>query len=172
MERGENRSVLSEHVYDLLREYAEIGKIIDSGVAGRARHTGEVHLRIWNRVAAVRLVSSVLRDEVHEVLGRDFGDRHQAAEIHQQRAIALQDDDALVRPAERETEPMRGIEAHRADRRVIEGARRDLDPVHRGAVGRDHPLIGDVTRQGAKTFIALHHSGLRAIKNATGCESR
>ena len=126
-------------------------------------------------MAAVGLVGVVVDDEVNEVLRRRRRDRHQAAEIHQKAAVALQ---ARRRagPAGRapgqapcdESSPMAPIE------QIVERARTDLDPVDGGTVGRDHRLVGDVAGQDAKAFVAFHHDtwGLRPTRNATGCDSR
>src|SRR3984957_3114553 len=173
VERGEDRAVLFEDVRDLLLEHAQVGKVVGRGVARRARDVGEIHFRIWNRMAAVRLVGVVVGDEVNEIFWRCGRDGHQAAEIHQKAAIALQDDDAPVRPAERQAKSVRRIEPHGADRQIVERPRAGLDPVDGGAVGRDHRFVGDVAGQDAKTFVAFHHDalGLRPTKNATGCDS-
>ena len=156
---------------DLLRENAEIGEIVNRGVTCSPSKAGEIHFRRRNRMAAIGLIGFVLRNQMNEVLRRHRGDRDQAAKIHQERAVALQDDDALVRPAQRQTEPVRGVEAHRADRRIVEDAGSDFDPIHRRAIGGDHRLIGDVASQNPETFVALHHVGLRPIRNATGANS-
>ena len=58
-------------------------------IAGRARRGREIDLGVRDRMPAVRLVGAVLHHEVDEVLGRCRGDRYQAAEIHQQAAVAL-----------------------------------------------------------------------------------
>src|SRR5208282_1674021 len=173
VERGEDRPLLFEHVRDLLLEHAKVGKLVSCGVAGRARNTGKIHLFVWNRMAAVRLVRFVMRDEMNEILGCGRGDRHQTPKIHQKAAVALQDDDAFIRPAKRKAKPVRGIQPHGPDRQIIEHPRIDRDPVDCRAVGRDHRLVGDVARQDTKAFVPLYHGalGLRPIRNTTGSDS-
>ena len=105
---------------------------------------------------------------MHEVLRRRGRDRDQAAEIHQQAAVAVEHDDAPVRPPERNAEPMRGAEPHRADREVVERARIEVVPLDRAAVGGDHHLFGDVALEDLEAFVAVHHDGLRPTRNATG----
>ena len=65
-------------------------------------------------MTAVRLVGAVAGDEMHEVLRRGGADGHERAEIHQQTAVAIDQDHAPVRVAERKTERMRGAEPHGA----------------------------------------------------------
>ena len=142
-----NRPVLRQHMGDLLLEIAQLGKIVTCGIAGGAGEAGKLDLRVGDRVAAVGLVGSVVRHEMDEVLRRDSGDGHQAAEIHQQAAVALQADNALIRTAERQPEPVRGIQPHGADGKIIERARLELDPIDGRAIGRNHGLVGDMARQ-------------------------
>ena len=63
MQRGENRPVLFEHMRHLLGEYAEIGEIVNRGIAGRARDAGEIDFRAGDRMAAIGFVGSVVRDQ-------------------------------------------------------------------------------------------------------------
>jgi archaeosine-15-forming tRNA-guanine transglycosylase len=107
-----------------------------------------------------------------EVLRRRRGNRHKRSEVHQEAAVALQTDDTLFGPAERQAQRVRGIEPHRAHRKVVERAFAELEPVDGGTVGRDHNLVGDMPRKRAETLVSLHHAaeGLRPIKRASGCD--
>ena len=123
-------------------------------------------------MAAVGLVGAVLDHDVHEVLRRRRRDGDEAAEIHQQAAVALQADDAFAGPSERQAEGVGGVQPHRADGEVVERALAEVEPVHRRAVGRDDDLVGHVARKHPEAFVALHHDadGLRPISSATGCD--
>jgi hypothetical protein len=123
-------------------------------------------------MAAVRLVGAVLEDEMKEILRRDLADRDERAEVHQQAAVAVEHDHALVGPAEREAEPMRGRKPHGTVREVVERMRADVDPVERRRVDRQHDVgVGHVPGQRLEAFVALHrHAGLRPISSTTGCE--
>src|SRR6516162_7656032 len=128
----------------------------------RSRKAGGINRRLLDR----------MRNEMHEILRRHRSDRHQAAEIHQERTVALQHDHALVRLAERQAQAVRDIEPHGADRRVIEYARLDRHPIDRRAVGRNDSFIGDVPGEHAKAFVTLHHDGLLPTRNATARDWR
>ncbi len=123
-------------------------------------------------MAAIGLIGAVLHHQMHEILRGHRRDGDEAAEIHQEAAVTLQADDALVRPAEREAERMRGVQPHGADREIVERALAEREPVDRRAVGRDHDLVGHVPLERAKAFVSLHHDidGLRPTRNATGWE--
>src|SRR6266545_1872084 len=143
-------------------------------------------------MAAIRLVGAVVADEMHEVLRRRRPDGHEAAEVHQQAAVAVEHDDAPARIGERETKCVRGGESHRAHGEVVEDARAEVVPLDRRAVGRDHDLIGDVACEHLEAVFSFHHgtgalfqslwvvavalqlakaSGLRPMSSATGKES-
>src|SRR3989442_1269550 len=137
MEGGKDRPLLAEDMSDLLLEGGEVEEFVALRIACRAREAPEIELRVRERMSAVRLVGAILAEEMDQVPGRGGADRHQRSEIHQQAAVAVEDDDAPVRPAERETEPARGSEPHRAERIVIERARRELEPVEGRGIDRD-----------------------------------
>ena len=156
----------------LLLEIRKLREVMHVGVAGRARHGGEVHLGVRDRMSAVGLVGAVLHHDVHEVVRRGRGGGDEAAEIHQQAAVALQADDAFAGPSERQPQGVGGVEPHRTDGEVIERALPEVEPVHRRAVGRHDDLVGHVARKHPEAFVALHHDaeGLRPISSATGCD--
>jgi hypothetical protein len=106
VQRREHRAILLEHMRGLLLEIGQLRELVGVRIAGRARHAGEIRLRVGDRMPAVRLVGVVLHHDVDKVLRRRRRDRHQAAEIHQEAAVALQADDALVRPPKCEAECM------------------------------------------------------------------
>ena len=172
MQRREDRPVLLEDMGGLLLEIGKLRKVVHVGVAGRARHGGELDLGVRDRMSAVGLVGAVLDHDMDEVLRRGRGNGHEAPEIHQQAAVALQADDALVRASKRQPQRMGGVEPHRTDGKVIERALPKVEPVHGRTVGRHHDLIGHVTRKHPETLVSLHHDaeGLRPINSATGCE--
>src|SRR6266576_5811226 len=98
VQRAKYGSLLAEHVRDLLLERGQLRKVIALGVAGGARQTGEIDLWIGDRVAAVGLVAAIVAHEMHKILRRNRADRDEAAEVHQQAAVAVEHDDALVGP--------------------------------------------------------------------------
>src|SRR5204863_5820087 len=71
VQSAEHGPLLRDHVPDLLLEGGEFGKIVDVAVARRAGDAGEIHFLIRNRMAPVRLVATVVADEMDEVLRRD-----------------------------------------------------------------------------------------------------
>src|SRR6266516_2874846 len=173
VQRGEHRPVLLEHVRGLLLEIGEFRELVHMRITGRARHGGELDPGVRDRVRTVRLVGSVLDDDMDEILRRRRGDGDQRSEVHQQAAVALQTNDAPVGPAQRQSEGVRRIEPHRAHREVVERALPEFEPVDGGTIGRDHGLVGDVPRKRAETLIPLHHAaeGLRPINRASGCDA-
>ena len=125
---------------------------------------------------AIGLVGAVVADEMHEVLRRRRPDRDQAAEIHQQAAIAIEHQYALVGPPQRQPQAMRGGEPHGADREIVERARIELAPFRGRAVGSNHDLVRHMAGENPEAVVAFHHlrhpggSGLRPIRSATGSD--
>src|SRR5215468_19040 len=131
----EYRSRLGQKSADLLLEYRQIGKFAHRAVARRTCKTRKVHpVPARDRVTAIRLVGAVLTHKVVEVGRRLRCDRHQAAEIHEQTAVTVEHDDALVRPPQCKAERMRGRKPHCAVGQVIERMRPDIDPGERSRI--------------------------------------
>src|SRR5215211_8417154 len=170
----EHRPLFGQDGADLLLEDLQIGKRVRAAISGRAREAGKIDsAAIGDRMAAVRLVCAVLAHKVNEVARGGLGDRHQGAEVYEQAAVTVENDHPLVRPSEREPEPVRGGQPHRAVRQIVERARSDGEPVERGAVDRQNDVAGvDVARQRLEAIVALHHdaTGLRPMSRTTGCE--
>ena len=141
-------------------------------VPRRAREAREIHpLTARNRMPAIGFISSILADEMKKVLWRGFRGRHQSSDVHEQAAIAIEHDHPLVRPPERQPQPVRGCQSHGAMREVIERMRSDVDPVERGRIDRQYDIgIGNVARQGLETLFALHHIGRLPISSTVGRE--
>src|SRR5258706_12921330 len=84
---------------DLLLEDAQVEEFVHCGIARRPREAAKVHLAATgDRMAAIRLVGAVVAHEVVQIGRRRRRDGHQAAEIHEQAAVAIEHDDAPVGP--------------------------------------------------------------------------
>src|SRR5262249_4036653 len=82
LEADEHPALLGQDRADLLLENLQVGELVHTLVAGRARYTGEAHASApRDRMAAVGLVSAVLADDMDQVLRRGLGGRHQRTEI-------------------------------------------------------------------------------------------
>ena len=146
---------------------------MDLGVAGIARETGEIDPPLpGDRMAAIGLVGAVLDHEMDQVFRPRLGDGHQAAEIHQKAAVAVEHDDPAVGQPDGEAEGVRGGLPHRADADEVERARVDRHPLEGRRIGRHHDGAAAVLGEFAEAFVAAHHrSILRPISATTGRDS-
>src|SRR5437899_13088465 len=86
---SENRPRPRQQRADLPLEDAQLGEFMHARIACRPREAAKVYLvATRDRMAAIRLVGAVVAHEVEEIGRRRCCDRHQAAEIHEQAAVA------------------------------------------------------------------------------------
>src|SRR5216683_4016514 len=127
LEIRKNRPRLRQQRADLLLEYFQVGEFMHRGIARRPREAAKVHaVATGDRMAAIRLVGAVVAHEVEEIGRRRRRDSNQAAEIHEQAAVAIEHDDAPVGPPQRQPERVRGGEPHGAVGQVVERMRPDV----------------------------------------------
>src|SRR5260370_12316504 len=108
LEIRENRPRPRQQRADLLLQDAQVGEFMPYGIARRPREAAKVHLvATRDRMAAIRLVAAVVAHEVEHIGRRRRRDRHQAAEIHEQAAVAVAHDDAPVGPPTRQPDRVR-----------------------------------------------------------------
>ena len=158
----EHRPLLLQYRADPFTERGKVGELVDAAIARGAREAGEADATgAGNRVAAVGLVSAVFADEMDEVARRDLGDGHQAPEIHQQAAVAVEHDDALVGASQRQSQRMRRGLAHRADAEVDQRLRLDRPPFERGLIDGNDDLVRVMASQQLQAFVAAHHGLFR-----------
>ena len=107
---------------------------------------------------AVGLVHAVLAHEMNKVRGCLAGDGDERAKIHQQAAVAVEHDDALVGPPQREAQRRRRGLPHRADRIICQrmvGPERA--PFLRRLIDRHDDLVAHVAGEDAEGEVASHH---------------
>jgi hypothetical protein len=137
LEVYEHRTGFAEQGADLLPEDFQVGEVEHDAISGRTREAGEVDpVAARDGVSAIGLIGAVLAHEVIEVRRRDGAYGHQAAEIHQQAAVAIEHDDAPVGPPQRQPQRMGRGEPHGAMGEIVERMWPDVDPVERAAVDR------------------------------------
>src|SRR3990172_4970947 len=108
---------------------AHLHRLLDAGAPGDGRQARAGRGR--GRLAARGLVGFVVPDQEGVVLRRLGGDGAERAEVHEERAVTVETDDAHVGPRERDAEPEGGTLAHGAVRVAVEGTVGDLLEVER-----------------------------------------
>src|SRR6185312_3689480 len=162
LQRDEDRAGLGEKSGDLGLEIVERRDRVGAAIAGGACEGGEIDLiAAGDRMAAIRLVFAILTDEMQEVRRLLIGDGDERAEVHEQAAIAIEHDDALVGPCQRKAKRAgRGL-SHRADRVIGEGVvGRDAVPFLCRLIDRHDDLIPNVAREYLEAEIAAHGGAL------------
>src|SRR5262245_28845409 len=128
----DERTFLAEHAIVRAAELlfgAHLDRLVD---ASAARDRGQARAGRRRRgLAARRLVDLVVPDDQRVVPGRLIRDRAQRAEVHQERAVPVEANDAHVRPRERDPERDGRALAHGAERVAVERAVGDLLQVER-----------------------------------------
>src|SRR6266480_2992384 len=133
---------------------AHLRRLVD---AGPPSHGGEARARRCRR----GLVDLVVPDDEGIVAWRLGRDRAERAEVHEQRAVAVEADDPHVRAGQRDTERDRRALPHRAVGVAVQGAIGDRLKIERRlAEVRDHDLAGETLREepgggGARQRLAL-----------------
>src|SRR5450830_459017 len=114
---------------------------------------------------AIGFVASVLTHEVNEIRRRDACDRYQAAKIHQQASIAVEDDDLSIRKANRKSKSAGRRLSHCANRKKVQWMWRNLYPFEGRRIHRHNERIA--TRRGnfCKAICADHHSAILLPKS-------
>ena len=115
----------------------------------------------WNRKCAIDFVHVVLADEMTQILWRNVGDRNQRTEVHQQTAVAVENDHFLIRCAKCQSQAVRRCLPHRTGTEIVQRMRTNLHPVKCGLINSHGDSVRIVPSQNPQRFIAFHHLAVR-----------